>query len=89
MVKESSISKAQSYEEMAKFWNTHSTADFEDDTYEVELTFDPSARQTWVMIEPDLFTELRQIAQTRRVSLQTLVNVWLSQRVSEAKIQLS
>ena len=56
--------------------------------YEVELTFDPSARQTWV-IEPDLFTELRQIAQTRRVSLQTLVNVWLSQRVSETKIQLS
>jgi len=32
LLPQSSISKAQSYEEMAKFWDTHSTTDFEDKT---------------------------------------------------------
>lgn len=40
----SSISKARNLEEMAEFWDTHSLADYEDKIYEVEMTFDPSAR---------------------------------------------
>jgi hypothetical protein len=83
--KVSSISKAGSYEEMAEFWDTHSTADYDEATYEVELTFDPAARRTWVGIEPELLAELRQIARERRISTQTLVNLWLSQRVAASK----
>lgn len=83
----SSISKAGSYEEMAEFWNTHSTADYDGVTYEVELTFDPAARRTWVGIEPELLAELRQIARERRISTQTLINLWLSQRVAALKTQ--
>lgn len=83
----SSISKAGSYEEMAEFWDTHSTVDYDDDTYEVEITFDSAARRTWVGIEPELLMELRQIARERRISTQTLVNLWLSQRVTELKKQ--
>lgn len=83
----SSISKAGSYEEMAEFWDNHSTADYDEVTYEVELTFDPAARRTWVGIEPELLTELRRIARERRISTQTLVNLWLSQRVASLKAQ--
>jgi hypothetical protein len=83
----SSISKAGSYEEMAEFWDTHSTADYDEATYEVELTFDSAARRTWVGIEPELLAELRQIARERRISTQTLVNLWLSQHVAALKAQ--
>ncbi len=83
----SSISKAGSYEEMAEFWDTHSTADYDETTYEVELTFDPAARRTWIGIEPELLAALRQIARERRISTQTLINLWLSQRVAELKAQ--
>jgi hypothetical protein len=83
----SSISKASSYEEMAEFWDSHSTADYDDATYEVELTFDPAARRTWVGIEPELLAELRKIARERRISTQTLINLWLSQRVAALKTQ--
>ena len=85
--KTSSLSAAKSYEEMASFWETHSTADFDDQTFEVEMEFEPSARRAVVDIEPDLMKELREIANQRLVSLQTLVNLWLSQRVEQIKSQ--
>lgn len=81
--KVSSISGSRTIEEQAEFWDTHSLADYEEQTYEVEMTFDPSARRSLVGIEPELMSELRRIARQRQVSTQTLVNVWLQQRVDQ------
>lgn len=83
----SSISKAKSYEEMADFWDTHSLADYHDQLIEVEMTFDPSARRTKIGIEPELLADLRRLARTRRISTETLVNLWLGQRVAELNTQ--
>ena len=83
----SSISKASTLEEMAEFWDTHSLADFDDQTHEVEMTFDPSARRSVVGIETELMAEIRRIAKERQVSTQTLVNVWLRQRVDQMTSQ--
>ena len=85
--KVSSISKASTYEEMAAFWDTHSLADYDDQTYAVEMTFDPATRRTQVGIDPDLLSELRQIASQRHISTQTLVNLWLSERVMQLRGQ--
>ena len=79
----SAISRSRTVEEMAEFWDTHSLADYEDQTYEVDMTFDPAARRSIVSIEPDLMSDLRTIARRRKVSTQTLVNVWLQQRVDQ------
>ena len=79
----SSISQSRTLEEMTEFWDTHSLADYDDQTYEVEMSFDPAARRSLVGIEPELMNELRRIARQRQVSTQTLVNVWLQQRVDQ------
>ena len=62
-------------------------ADFDDQTHEVEMTFDPSARRSVVGIETELMAEIRRIAKERQVSTQTLVNVWLRQRVDQMRGQ--
>ncbi|MCB9109338.1 MAG: hypothetical protein H6633_34640 [Anaerolineales bacterium] len=85
--KVSSISNSKSLAEMADFWDTHSLADYDDDIEEVEMTFDPAARRTWVGIEPELLADLRHIARERRISTQTLINLWLSERVAQQKVQ--
>ena len=72
---------------MAEFWDTHSTADYHDLTHEVEMTFDPLARRSSVGIEPELLGDLRQVAIERRITVQTLVNVWLTQRLERLKGQ--
>jgi hypothetical protein len=77
--KVSSISHSRTLEEMADFWNTHSLADYDEQTYEVEITFDPSARRTVVNIEPELMADISRVARERKTSAQTLINVWLRQ----------
>ena len=81
----SSISRSKTLEEMAEFWDTHSLADYADQIDEVDMTFEPSARRTSIGVDPDLLVELREIAKKRRISTQTLVNLWLSQRVEKLK----
>ena len=83
--KVSSISQAETIEQIADFWDTHSLADYADRVKEVEMTFDPAARRPVVGVEPELLEELRQIAKTRHISTQTLVNLWLQQKVLETK----
>lgn len=85
----SSISKASTLEKMAEFWDTHSLSDYDDQTYEVEMTFDQAARRTSVPLEPELWEDLHRVARERRVSLQTLVNVWLRQRVDQVEAPAS
>lgn len=85
----SSISKARTYEEMGEFWDTHSLADYEDQTYEVEMAFSPAARRTYVNIEPDLMEDLWAIAQERRISAETLINVWLRRQVDEVRLRVA
>lgn len=79
----SSLSQSHSYEEMAEFWDTHDLTDFEDILEEVDITFDPSIRRTVVELDPDLYGQLQTAAKGRRVSLQTLTNLWLSQKLRE------
>ena len=83
----SSISQAHTLQEIAEFWDTHNLADYDDQTYEVEMTFEPSARRPVVTIEPELMEELRRIAYEHKVSTQTLVNLWLRQRVDQLQTQ--
>lgn len=76
----STISQARTLEEMADFWDTHSLADYDQETYEIEMVFDPSARRTMVAIEPKLMADIAHLARLRRVSPETLINVWLRQQ---------
>lgn len=85
--KVSSISKSRTLDEMADFWDSHSLADYDDQTYEVEMTFEPSARHSVVTIEPELMADILEMARERNVSVQTLINVWLRQYVDRLMSQ--
>lgn len=78
----SSVSNTRSYEEMADFWDTHSLADYEEQTHEAEVIFEPEAQYTYVSIERELMNHLRQIARQQQVSPQTLIDLWLRNQMS-------
>ena len=81
------ISKAQSLDEMVEFWETHSTFDFHDQTQEVAIEFDSSTQLNRIAIEPLLMQDLWGIAEQKRVSVETLINVWLRQNVDKVQSQ--
>ena len=75
----SSISKADSLEKMGEFWNTHDFTDFDDpNAPDVEFTITCA-----VPIEIDLLSLVEKQARRRGVKVETLVNLWLQQKVAE------
>jgi hypothetical protein len=78
-----SISKARTIEEIAEFWDTHSLADYWDQTYEVEFEV-RARRRRRVTLDPDVYASVTMQAHTRGLSLETLVNLWLAERLQRA-----
>jgi len=79
----SSISKADSYEAMGAFWDNHDFTDFDDQNLpDVEFEIRDSVR-----IEAELLSRLEQIANSHGISVETLVNLWLQERVQQTPAQ--
>lgn len=79
----SSISKAQSYKEIGEFWDTHDLSEHWDKTVPVEFQVDVQSELTYYPVETALSSKLRSIAERRGVSPETLLNLWLQEKVSE------
>ena len=72
-------------EATAEFWNTHSLADYWDQTEPADFEFDPKARRHYlVAVDPDLMTRIRAVAQRRGLQTESLINLWLEQQAQQA-----
>lgn len=80
-IQKSSISKADTPEEISDFWDSHSLADHWDQTHEVEFEVRAQRRRR-VALDPDIYEQLEEQARARGVTPETLVNQWLSERLS-------
>lgn len=77
----SSLSKSQSIEEMAEFWDSHDATDFDAQTYDVDIEFDVTSGSHYIAIDPDLLSQLRRVASARGLSAESLANLWLQERL--------
>lgn len=75
----SSISQADTDEKIGEFWDTHDFTDF-DNPAAPDVRFEITCA---VPIEVELFAALEKQAQQRGVQVETLVNLWLQQRLTE------
>ncbi|MEZ4862837.1 MAG: CopG family antitoxin [Caldilineaceae bacterium] len=74
----SSISQADSLEEMGEFWDTHDFTQFDTDASDIAFTV-----ASTVAIEPDLLAAMEQQARLRGIGVETLVNLWLQEKLAE------
>jgi hypothetical protein len=74
-----SLSKARTLDEIAEFWDTHSLADYWDQTHEVE--FEIRAPQRRVALDPELYAQVKAQAKSRGVRPETLINLWVAERL--------
>lgn len=77
----SSISKTASPEKMGEFWDKHDFTEF-DDLNAPDVEFHVAVA---IPIEPDLLSEIEGLAHLRGVKVETLVNLWLKEKVVETK----
>lgn len=78
----SSISKADTDEKIGEFWDTHDITDFDDldapdAEFEVVCT---------VTVEASLLNAIEQQANQQGVDVESLVNLWLRQKLAEQTV---
>ncbi len=78
--RKTSISKVESPEEIGEFWDTHSLADYWDHTKEAEFEV-RAKRMRRVTLDPDVYARVEAEARARGILPETLVNVWLAERL--------
>ena len=71
-----------SLERFWTFWDTHSSADYEDLMEPVAAEIEPSSSKLYCPIARDLLLQLRSQARRQGVSTETLVNTWLQEKLS-------
>lgn len=80
----SSISKADTDDKIGEFWDNHDFTDF--DTTAPDVKFEVTCA---VPIEVELFSEIEKQAHKRGVKVETLVNLWLQQKLAEQEQQVA
>ncbi len=70
-----------SIEAAGEFWDAHDLADYADQTAEVEAIIDLQRRRHLFALEPELAQQIAAEARRRGLSPETLINLWLSERL--------
>ena len=82
------IPPGNSYEEMAEFWDTHSLADYWDQTEPAAFEVAPEARRRYlVAVDREVLARVQRLARLRGVSSESLINLLLEQRLQEVESQ--
>jgi CopG antitoxin of type II toxin-antitoxin system len=82
------IPPVNSYEEMAEFWDTHSLADYWDQTESAAFEIAPEARRRYlVAVDREVLARVQRLARARGVSIESLVNLLLEQRLQKVESQ--
>ena len=79
----SKISEARSYREIAEFRDTHDLTDYWDQTEPVEFEVGIQSEATYYALERQLSQELAKAADKRGVSAETLLNIWIQEKLTE------
>jgi hypothetical protein len=74
-----------SLEEAGEFWDTHSTADYEDllEPVAVEINLPPRHPGKQIWVAADLAFQLAHIAKQQGISTETLANLWLQEKLAQ------
>ncbi len=78
--KRKTIPAVMSVAEAADFWDAHSVADYPSQV--VDLVYCPEEKLSFVAVANDLLRRLEEKAKERGVSVETLLNLWVQEKLS-------
>ena len=79
----SSLSKAASYGEIGDYWDVHDLAEVWSKTKKVKFEVQIESEATYYPIEKNLSERIQSVARKQGVSSNTLVNLWIQQKLQE------
>ncbi len=79
----SSVSQGQSYQEIGEYWDNHDLGEVWEQTQPADFVVSGHAKTTYYPVESTLSQKLHTLAQQRGVSAETLVNLWLQEKITQ------
>ncbi len=84
--KKSPIPRFKNREEEAKFWDTHSVADYWDEFRPVQVRFAKNLSQVLpVRFDAETLDRLRRVAHKKGIGPTTLVRMWVMERLGGSR----
>jgi len=71
-------------EDFWAFWDTHSTADYEDMMEEVDVQVALRSSKIYCAVAKDIMAQVRAQARRQGVSTETLINLWLQEKAGKS-----
>ena len=71
--------------EASDFWDRHDITDYWDNTKEVKFRASLKKEPKYVALEESIAKKALAVAKEKRVSIETLVNLWLKEKLSATK----
>jgi hypothetical protein len=81
----SSISKSGSYRHIGEFWDTHDLSEFWDKTRPVSFDVAMESETTYYAVDMKLSEKVEELARKRGVAADTLINLWVQEKLREQK----
>ncbi len=80
----SSLSNATTYRGISQFWDDHSLADYWDQTKDAVFQVDIQSEVIYYPLAHGLSKEIRKEAKRQGVTPETLLNIWIQERLHKS-----
>ncbi len=84
--KKTPISGANSYQAIGEFWDNHDLGDYWDKTKPAEFEISIESERRYYPINKNLSAQLRERAQKQGISTETLINLWVQEKLNQASV---
>jgi CopG antitoxin of type II toxin-antitoxin system len=82
--KSPALPKFESLDELVEFFDTHDMGDYWEQMPEASFDINIKRRKHLVAIDEEIIPQLNEIAKSRKVSSEKLINTWLKEKLSKA-----
>jgi hypothetical protein len=84
MSAKTSVSKAAGYVEIGAFWDEHDATEFGNDE-ETHFDVNIQSQRMYFALDNALSPQIRQIAEQHGVSPETLLNLWVQEKINQVQ----
>jgi hypothetical protein len=83
MVSKTSVSNSSHYQDIGTFWDEHDATELGEQV-EVDFTLDIKSQCRYFPVDNVLFKKIKQIAENHGISEETLLNLWIQEKVNQS-----
>ncbi len=86
MANKTTESKGSTYQQIGEFWDGHDATEFGEQTH-VEFKVDIQSQRRYYPVDCTLSSKIREVAINRGISEETLINLWLQEKINQSEVE--